>query len=48
MIFATICVSQCAATTSAMLVGETFGSSDTVGACFIMGACVKDMHIGDA
>lgn len=36
-----------AAATSAVLVGETFGMSDAVGAAFIIGACVYAVKMGD-
>lgn len=37
-----------AAATSAVLVGETFGPSDAVGAFFIVGACIYAIKMGEA
>lgn len=37
-----------AAAVSALLVGETFGASDAIGAFFIVGACIYAIKMGDA
>mmetsp|Transcript_8037 Transcript_8037/g.14083 ORF Transcript_8037/g.14083 Transcript_8037/m.14083 type:complete len:480 (-) Transcript_8037:96-1535(-) len=37
-----------AAAVSALLVGETFGPSDAIGAFFIVGACIYAIRIGDS
>ena len=36
-----------AAAVSAVLVGETFGASDVVGAIFIVGACIYAIKMGE-
>jgi hypothetical protein len=37
-----------AAAISALVVGETFGASDAVGAAFIIGACIYAVKMGDS
>ena len=36
-----------AAATSAFLIGETFGASDAIGACLIVGACIYAIKVGE-
>ena len=37
-----------AAAASAVLVGETFGFSDVIGAAFIVGACITAVRMGES